>query len=119
MRKRHTTITATTLLHPTLQVLPRLGQLVAQWSPLDAPALPAAEFASWRPLLESEAAQQGSVLGGAAAVADGSDPYMRLVAELVLPPLRKELTNSWDPRWEKALCRRTTAACSHNSCLSS
>lgn len=71
---------------------------MAQWSPLDAPALPAAEFAAWRPLLEGEAAQQGSVLGGAAAAVDGADPYTRLVAELVLPPLRKELTNSWDPR---------------------
>lgn len=81
------------------QVLPRLGQLVAQWAPLDAPALPAAEFATWRPLLEGEGAAQASVLAGAAGGTDGSDPYMRLVAELLLPPLRKELTNSWDPRW--------------------
>ena len=84
-----------------LQVLPRLGQLLHQWSPLDQPGLAAAEFAAWRPLLESEAARQGAVFGGSSAadLHSGADAYMRLVAELVLPPLRKDLTNSWDPRW--------------------
>ena len=178
------------------QVLPRLGHMMAGWSPLESPGVPVAEFASWRPLLESEGAAQGSVLaggrgqkpvlrtrlrvpscalltvaagtssatwhvalwhpvapsnlgtvallpiwradatltsvlpslprcsclpspfahmpwtrccpsflpllpragGGAAELADGSDPYLRLVAELVLPPLRKALINVWDPR---------------------
>ena len=84
-----------------LQVLPRLGQLLHQWSPLDQPGLAAAEFAAWRPLLESEASRQGAVFGGSSAadLHSGADSYMRLVAELVLPPLRKDLTNSWDPRW--------------------
>jgi hypothetical protein len=81
------------------QALPRLGQLLAGWSPLSDPGLPLPHFAAWRPLLESEAAAQGSVLGPAGGADFGSDAYMRLVAELVLPPLRKELTNDWDPRW--------------------
>lgn len=38
------------------------------------------------------------MLGGALGADMAADPYMRLVAELVLPPLRKELTNEWDPR---------------------
>ncbi|PRW56706.1 septin and tuftelin-interacting 1-like protein 1 [Chlorella sorokiniana] len=81
------------------QALPRLAQQLAGWSPLDQPGLPVADFAAWRPLLESESAQQGSVLGGGGLGVDlGADQYMRLVAELVLPPLRKELTNDWDPR---------------------
>ena len=82
----------------TPQALPRLAQRLSGWSPLDQPGLPVADFAAWRPLLESESAQQGSVLGGGMAVDLSADPYMRLVAELVLPPLRKELTNEWDPR---------------------
>ncbi|EFN58159.1 hypothetical protein CHLNCDRAFT_50559 [Chlorella variabilis] len=80
------------------QALPRLAQLMQQWSPLGDPGLPVAEFAGWRPLLESEGAAQGSVLGGGGDLAGGGDAYMRLVAELVLPPLRKELANDWDPR---------------------
>lgn len=80
------------------QALPRLAQRLSGWSPLDQPGLPVAEFAAWRPLLESESAQQGSVLSGTAGADLAADPYMRLVAELVLPPLRKELTNEWDPR---------------------
>lgn len=83
--------------HPhttSLQALPRLGQLLVGWSPLGQPSLPVAEFASWRPLLESEGAQQGGVFGADLS----ADPYARLVAELVLPPLRKELINDWDPR---------------------
>ena len=47
------------------------------------------------PLLSPFAPRAG---GGAAELADGSDPYLRLVAELVLPPLRKALINVWDPR---------------------
>jgi hypothetical protein len=69
------------------------------WSPLGDPGAPVAAFASWRPLLESEAAARGSVLGAVADAAASGDPYMRLVAEIVLPPLRKELTNEWEPRW--------------------
>lgn len=83
---------------PRPQALPRLAQLMQQWSPLGDPGLPVAEFAGWRPLLESEGAAQGSVLGGGGDLAGGGDAYMRLVAELVLPPLRKELANDWDPR---------------------
>ncbi len=83
---------------PTSQALPRLAQQLSGWSPLDQPGLPVASFAAWRPLLESESAQQGSVLSGTAGADLAADPYMRLVAELVLPPLRKELTNEWDPR---------------------
>ena len=81
---------------PSPQALPRLAQLMQGWSPLGRPELPVGEFAAWRPLLESEAAAQGSVLGGGDL--SGGDAYMRLVAELVLPLLRKELTNEWDPR---------------------
>ncbi|KAI7842892.1 hypothetical protein COHA_003404 [Chlorella ohadii] len=80
------------------QALPRLAQQLSGWSPLDQPGLPVASFAAWRPLLESESAQQGSVLSGTVGADLAADPYMRLVAELVLPPLRKELTNEWDPR---------------------
>ncbi|KAL4858605.1 Septin and tuftelin-interacting protein 1 [Chlorella vulgaris] len=81
------------------QVLPRMAQLLQLWSPLQDPGLPLAQFAAWRPLLESEGARQGSVLGGGGLeLAGGGDAYMRLVAELVLPPLRKDLANSWDPR---------------------
>ena len=36
------------------QVLPRLGLLLQQWSPLEQPELGAREFFAWRPLLESE-----------------------------------------------------------------
>jgi hypothetical protein len=76
-----------------------MAQLLQLWSPLQDPGLPLAQFAAWRPLLESEGARQGSVLGGGGLeLAGGGDAYMRLVAELVLPPLRKDLANSWDPR---------------------
>ena len=89
------------------QVLPRLAQLLQGWSPLGQPGLPLGEFASWRPLLEGESARQGGVLAAASMAevhGSASDAYMRLVVELVLPPLRRELTNDWNPRcacvWE-------------------
>ncbi|GAB4821104.1 hypothetical protein N2152v2_008150 [Parachlorella kessleri] len=77
------------------QVLPRLGLLLQHWSPLEQPELGAAEFAAWRPLLESESQRQGVLQHD---MGDADDPFTRLVAELLLPPLRKDLTNSWDPR---------------------
>ena len=55
------------------QVLPRLGHMMAGWSPLESPGVPVAEFASWRPLLESEGAAQGSVLAGGR----GQKPVLR------------------------------------------
>ena len=40
-----------------MQVLPRFGMLLADWQPLQQPQNPAvlADFAAWRPLLESDA----------------------------------------------------------------
>eukprot|EP00887_Chlorella_sp_A99_P006127 scaffold22.g6127.t1 len=94
--------------------LPRLAAALRGWSPLRNPRRPAAAFAAWRPLLQSEAAARGVL--AAAAGAEGlqagrggprrarccwevaGDPYALLVEELVLPPLRSELTNAWDPR---------------------
>jgi len=40
-----------------VQVLPRFGMLVAEWHPLQQPqsAVVLADFAAWRPLLESDA----------------------------------------------------------------
>ena len=80
--------------------LPRLSAALHGWSPLGDPGRGAGAFTAWRPLLQSEAAARGVL---ATAVADGSsgglaDPYTLLVTELVLPPLRKDLTNFWDPR---------------------
>eukprot|EP00955_Chlamydomonas_euryale_P045854 353259-Chlamydomonas_euryale.AAC.2 len=91
------------------QAMPRLAALLAGWAPLQEPTRGAAEFARWRPLLESEGTR--GLLGGGGGEAD--DPYLTLAAELILPPLRSALT-SWEPRlpepllgfldvWEKLL----------------
>ena len=108
-----------------VQVLPRLALQLAGWSPLAAPAAPTSEFAVWRPLLESEGARRGVLggVGGAAAAAGDlsalSDPYARLVAETVLPPLRKELVQGWDPRCALQPCAAPLlpSLCAALSCL--
>ena len=40
------------------QVLPRLSALLADWHPLEEPQRGRAEFAAWRPLLESDAQRE-------------------------------------------------------------
>ena len=43
---------------PPMQVLPRLSALLADWQPLEEPERGRAEFAAWRPLLESDAQRE-------------------------------------------------------------
>eukprot|EP00879_Flechtneria_rotunda_P013933 GHRR01014552.1.p1 GENE.GHRR01014552.1~~GHRR01014552.1.p1 ORF type:complete len:610 (+),score=294.25 GHRR01014552.1:315-2144(+) len=66
------------------QVLPLLGELLHGWQPLLQPNYGVQEFATWQPLLESEASRQ-SVIG---AWDEGNDPYAELVLQLVMPPIR-------------------------------
>jgi hypothetical protein len=80
--------------------LPRLTQRLQGWAPLAAPAQGALEFRRWRALLDPGSAGGGGGGGGASLFAgagavpgagtDGvaQDPYLALVTELVLPPLR-------------------------------
>lgn len=92
-------------------VLPRLATALKHWAPLDDPDAPAAEFAAWRPLLEHEGRRHGGSLPMTSHGADflslssSSDPYLRLVSEVVLPPLRKDIANRWDPRDAAAMER--------------
>ena len=90
-----------------VQVLPAMQRLLQGWSPLAEPSRGVAELRRWRPLLEPPSGPGGS--RGPA----GEDPYLTLVVELVLPPLRSACT-AWQPRepepllqfleaWEAAL----------------
>lgn len=78
------------------QVLPRLMQLLASWSPLVDPSLGTADFARWRDLLESDMQKRNAVLQ--AAGGNSSDPYVQLCSAVVLPKLSRSVTNEWEPR---------------------
>ncbi|KAL6762911.1 TFP11-domain-containing protein [Haematococcus lacustris] len=87
-------------------ILPRLAELLHGWAPLIDPKRGAVEFGRLRPLLEpgsagygqaGGAATRGSLFAGTALDGSGSDPYLWLVSELVLPPMRAACT-SWQPR---------------------
>jgi len=87
------------------QALPRLNSLMRGWVPLSEPRRGVPEFTRWRPLLESPNAggplggYGGDVAGGASSLLGGSeDPYLLLVSEVVLPPLRSAVTSQWQPR---------------------
>ncbi|KAJ9505867.1 hypothetical protein QJQ45_027951 [Haematococcus lacustris] len=87
-------------------ILPRLAELLHGWAPLIDPKRGAIEFGRLRPLLEpgsagygqtGGAATRGSLFAGTGLDGSGSDPYLWLVSELVLPPMRAACT-SWQPR---------------------
>jgi tuftelin-interacting protein 11 len=93
--------------------LPRLTQRLQNWQPLVAPAQGALEFRRWRALLDPASAGSGGggslfagAGAGAGAGADGvaQDPYLALVTEIVLPPLRAACT-AWEPRDPEPLLR--------------
>jgi len=111
--------------------LPRIAaSLGSDWSPLDDPTGPALLFIAWRPLLEHTDPTHpggGRLLQGSGAsfsipnatsgsrsvdlftLSSSVDPYMRLICELVLPPLRADVANHWDPR-EAAVMERFLGA---------
>ncbi|GAX75346.1 hypothetical protein CEUSTIGMA_g2790.t1 [Chlamydomonas eustigma] len=81
-----------------VQVLPLLKVKLRGWQPLTEASHAKSEFQRLRPLLESAAAR-GPLASAAYSMASShtNDPYMALVAELVLPPLRSACTG-WEPR---------------------
>lgn len=70
-------------------VLPHATALMQGWDPLGAPSQGAAVLRRWRRLL------QGPPRGPLSAE---DDPMAQLVAEVVVPPLRTAVVNTWDPR---------------------
>jgi tuftelin-interacting protein 11 len=95
--------------------MPRLQAAMQGWSPLSEPARGTSDFTRWRPLLESANARgplggdynifedEGpSMFGGGGRRGGGGgvqqDPYLALVTEVVLPPLRAACTAQWQPR---------------------
>lgn len=82
------------------QALPRFQSLMSGWSPLAEPRHGAERFARWRPLLESPGARSGVFAGSGALDGDAGeqDPYLLLVCETILPPLRSACLNAWEPR---------------------
>lgn len=81
--------------------LPLLKQWLQTWSPLADPTGALSEFSDWKPLLERENVRPIVNPDQDVHVDElfaSSDPYERLVLELVLPPLRKELVQTWDPK---------------------
>jgi tuftelin-interacting protein 11 len=81
-----------------VQLLPLLKVKLRGWQPLAEPSRAKSEFQRLRPLLESAAAR-GPLASAAYGIAAShtDDPYMALVSELVLPPLRSACTG-WEPR---------------------
>ncbi|KAL6781326.1 hypothetical protein ACKKBG_A10685 [Auxenochlorella protothecoides x Auxenochlorella symbiontica] len=82
------------------QAAPLLARSLAGWSPLGDPARGAAALAPWRAALAPARPADAPVLAGAwggAGAWDG-DAWSCLLAQLVLPGLRREVTNAWDPR---------------------
>ncbi len=93
------------------------------WSPLAEPEAIALEIAQWKTLLQGDSHHHrhhrntsSNLLPSAdvLSLAASSDPYLRLICEIVLPPLRRDLIGTWDPRdatvlekfidvWEKVL----------------
>jgi len=94
------------------------------WSPLAEPEAIVLQMSKWKPLLEGDHPRyhhhhgnsHSALLPSAdvLSLAASSDPYLRLICEVVLPPLRRELVGTWDPRdaavlekfidvWEKVL----------------
>jgi tuftelin-interacting protein 11 len=86
--------------------LPEVAATTSNWSPLSDPVGPAAVFAAWRPLLEqpsSSSRKASTSLPWSAAhdhdvileVTQSSEPYVRLVCETLLPPLRRDVLAHW------------------------
>jgi tuftelin-interacting protein 11 len=82
--------------------LPLLKQWLQTWSPLADPTGALSEFSDWKPLLLERENIKPIMNSDQDVNVDelfaSSDPYERLVLELVLPPLRKELVQTWDPK---------------------
>ena len=81
--------------------LPLLRQWLQAWSPLADPTGALSEFSDWKPLLEGENVKPIVYPDQDVNVDElfsSSDPYERLLLELVLPSLRKDLVQTWDPK---------------------
>ncbi len=76
---------------------PRLREAVRGWQPLSEPLRLAADLRRWRPLLEAPGARGPLMLQPSSSSQLPDDPYLALVSELVLPPLRSACT-TWEPR---------------------
>eukprot|EP00976_Prorocentrum_cordatum_P004405 86599-Prorocentrum_minimum.AAC.1 len=75
------------------QAHPHFAALFAGWNPLAEPSRGTREVASWRPLLENEAAAHSIY-----PELEAEDAYARLLVECVLPPVRSSLLNQWQAR---------------------
>jgi len=83
--------------------LPLFMKKVKKWSPMkmddgdddsssSSSKVLIREISAWRPLLEDKQRQKTSTFGAQ------TDPYTRLLIELYLPRLRRDITNHWNPR---------------------
>ncbi|KAH7616331.1 putative Septin and tuftelin-interacting protein 1-like protein 1 [Nannochloris sp. 'desiccata'] len=98
-----------------------IGKTQGGWSPLAESEAIVLQISQWKPLLEEENHRRHSNSHSALlpsadvlSLAASSDPYLRLICEILLPPLRRDLVGTWDPRdatvlekfidvWEKVL----------------
>ena len=84
--------------------LPAFSAALSGWSPLSTPTPIAELIAAWRSLLEKEPRRHAHLPSAdVLSLAASSDPYLRLICEVVLPPLRRDLIGGWDPRNAAAL----------------
>ena len=113
--------------------LAHLSPLFAHWNPLASPSHALLAVTSWKNVLARHADEDRAVFADveAADVADGylagsgggirnsahagglfhlgaskeTDPYTRLIGELLLPPVRSAVVNQWEPREPEPLLR--------------
>ena len=85
--------------------LPLCVTNLSGWSPLAAPDAVAQQFTALKAVLQRESRHHhhhhfnGGTSGEESlSSAATSDPYLRLICEVVLPPLRRDLIGGWDPR---------------------
>ncbi|GBG65315.1 hypothetical protein CBR_g50354 [Chara braunii] len=83
---------------------PEIKHLLQSWSPLQTPEYGVATVLTWRALLACRMEDQPIFSDPSDMQAD-RDPYSLLVQEAVLPGVRREVTNLWEPRDPEPMLR--------------
>lgn len=90
-----------------------IGKTHGVWSPLAEPEALVLQLSEWKPLLEGDHPRYHGTSHSALlpfadvlSLAASSDPYLRLICEVVLPPLRRDLVGTWDPRNDPAVLEK-------------